>query len=143
MAMRKTGSGGFTLVEVLATMLIVSILAVAVSAALTTVMRGAGAAKDRSVAAEIAARHLDEEIATGNWQTGNSGDDAAYGDPKATARYHWSVASQGYEEPQGTADLFEVICTVTWKTQTGEQSLAVSTLMYDGAKQETTTGLTQ
>lgn len=118
---------GFTLIEVLATMLLIAIV-------LPTVMRGVAAAsgtaslsRHRTEAAGLAQAKLAQLMASGEWQAGIlSGDFGAdYPD------YRWRATVTAWPLDQTTAGLQLVDCSVLWTGRGGrEDSVTVSTLTY-------------
>ena len=124
---RRSSRRGFTLIEVLATMLLIAIV-------LPTVMRGVAAAsgtatqtRRRTEAAGLAQSKLEELITTSEWQAGVlSGDFGAdYPD------YRWRAQVNAWPLDQTTAGIQQVDCIVAWTTRNGtEDSVMVSTLTY-------------
>ncbi|HZL37803.1 MAG TPA: type II secretion system protein [Tepidisphaeraceae bacterium] len=145
---------GFTLVEVLATLMLLAI-------ALPVIMRGialssaaASASKRRNEAASLAESKLNELIATGMWQNSAlQGDFSLEGWPD----YTWSAQLQQWGQAngaQGTNIVQEMDLQVLWNGPVGQpQSVTVSTLVYQtpapapgaagGTDGQSTTGGTQ
>jgi prepilin-type N-terminal cleavage/methylation domain-containing protein len=95
--------GGFTLVEVLASLAIVLIVLPVAMEAITLVSGTASRARRQLEAANLAASKLAEIVATNAWQNGNSsGDFSSYG--ASFPDYTWtSTVTQYQEATTGTA----------------------------------------
>lgn len=130
---------GFTLIEALVTVVVVGVIMVALWESLSVLVHGAALVKQKAQASQIAADHLAEAIATWQWQTGMSGDDAPNEDPDQPAMYHWTVDAADFDEPNGTSDLHQVDCTVSWNSHGQPYSITLSTLMFDQEKTPTET----
>lgn len=120
---RRRGRRGFTLIEVLAAILLISIVVPVAMTATSQVMKSADAARRRTEAAGLADSKLAELIATGDWQTGAlSGD---FGEDHPT--FVWTADAANWTE----ASMTELSVTVQWGGQNDPAaSLSVSTLVY-------------
>jgi prepilin-type N-terminal cleavage/methylation domain-containing protein len=138
---RRRVGGGFTLIEALVTVVVIGIIMVALWQALSIMVRGAGLVKQRTIATQIAANHLNDAIAEWTWQNGDSGDDSPNYDDSEPAMYHWQIQVADFAEPNGTPDLHQVECVVSWKSHNQDYSVTAATLMFDQEKtpEETTT----
>ena len=114
---------GFTLVEVLATILLLSIIIPVAMQAVSTATLAASAAKNRSTAAGLAESKLAELIATGDWQTGAVS--GGFGDEYPDFR--WDARAVNWTE----ASVTQLDVVVSWKTaRRGDESIVLSTLVY-------------
>ncbi|HVX83364.1 MAG TPA: prepilin-type N-terminal cleavage/methylation domain-containing protein [Phycisphaerae bacterium] len=139
--LRPRPNAGFTLIEALVTVVVIGIIMVALWQALAIMVRGAGLVKQRTIAMQIAANHLNDAIAEWTWTNADSGDDSANYDTNEPALYHWQIQTSDFAEPNGTSDLQQVECVVSWKAYNRDYSVTVATLMFDQQKtpEETTT----
>ena len=113
---------GFTLIEVLATLVLLGIVVPVAMRGVSLALAAASTARRTAEAASLAAGKLNELIVDGSWQTsGNTGDFAAENHPE----YTWTCenASRDY----GT---YEVVLTVAWTQRGQERNLRLSTLVY-------------
>jgi Tfp pilus assembly protein PilV len=119
---------GLTLVEALATVLVLAIVFPSLMQATTLCVRASGVARHRAEATALADSKLSEVIATGAWQNseGNFEDEAP--------EYFWSVDVTDWEE----AGMEEVHVAVTWFDGGDVREVAASTLVYSGATTSTT-----
>ena len=118
MMRRSKNFGGFTLVEVLVTMLLMGILLPVAMRGISVSLAQADNARHVSEAATLGESKLNELVATGA-TTGNSGDFGA-----DWPAYKWTL--------QTTARDFgvsEVVMTVSWAGRDGPRSLNVSTMV--------------
>lgn len=127
------GRSGFTLIEVLAAMLLIALVLPAVMRAVSVSTLAASTARNRTEAAVLAESKLQEIISTGVYQTGTmSGDFSADGAPG----YQWSAQlvpwNQAGVNPQdfNPQTLSELDLKVSWNARVGQNSVTVSTLVY-------------
>jgi len=121
---------GFSLVEVLATLLLVGVVLPAIMQGLTLATRVATTAKRRSEAAALAERQLSEIIALGQWQQSHQAGDFG----PDWADYRWDATAQDWAEGAGgagAAGVREVEVRVTWMQSGREDFVSVSTLAYE------------
>ena len=119
---RARGRGGFTLPEVLATLLLVAIVLPAVMQGVSLATAAAGTARQRSEATALAESKLNELVATNQWQSGGlSGD---FGEQ--WRGYSWQAEVQSWVEP--TARQLQV--HVTWYARGRDYDVTLSTLVY-------------
>ena len=124
-ARRRAAAAGFTLVEVLATLVLLGIVVPVAMRGVSLALAAASTARRTAEAASLAEGKLNELIVDGTWQTsGNTGDFAAENRPE----YSWTCenASRDY----GT---YEVILRVAWNQQGRERTLSLATLVYPNA----------
>src|SRR5215213_11518039 len=101
--------GGFTLTEVLATLLLVAIVLPSVMQGISLATAAAGTARQRSEATALAESKLNELVATNQWQSGGlSGDFGEQGEQ--FAGYAWQAEVQSWVEPSAR----QLQVHVTW-----------------------------
>ncbi|WP_261362025.1 type II secretion system protein [Humisphaera borealis] len=115
---------GFTLVEVLATILMLAIIVPVAMQAVSLATGISGAARHRAEAAALAESQLAFLMTSGEWQTGTlQGDFAQQGFPE----YQWYASVGNWTE----ANVQQLDVMVLWTTpRRGEESVVVSTLVY-------------
>jgi general secretion pathway protein I len=113
---------GFTLVEVLATLVLLGIVLPATMQAVSSALHAASVAKHRTEAASLGQAKLNELLVTGEWYGVSSSGDFGQEWPE----YRWSCRS-------GSADtgITELSLDVVWIERGQEQSLNLSTLVAD------------
>jgi type II secretion system protein I len=124
--------GGFTLPEVLATLLLVAIVLPAVMQAISLATAAAGTARQRSEASALAESKLNELTATNQWQSGGLSGDFGEQWPG----YTWQAEVQSWVEPSAR----ELHVHVTWHARGRDYDVTLSTLVYTAAP--VTTGTT-
>jgi general secretion pathway protein I len=118
---------GFTLVEVLATMLMMAIVLPAAMEGISLATRAADDAHRRTEAAGLAQAKLADLVAEGSWQGGVlAGDFSAQGWPD----YHWQAAVNPWSLDTTEVGLQEIDVTVTWSARGRAESIMLSTLAY-------------
>jgi general secretion pathway protein I len=130
---RRARRGGFTLIEVLATLVLIGIvLPVAIKGA-TMAMQAASGARHQAEAATMGEAKLNQMIAEGDYAiSGGSGTFAP-----DFPQYRWTV-----ESALRDFNVTEVSMTVTWTEQGRDRSVNVSTLIYASNNTTTTGGTT-
>jgi general secretion pathway protein I len=129
---------GFTLVEVLAAMILLAIVLPAAMRGVTLASAAASKAQKRTAAAGLASSKLHELLATGQYESGNlSGDFSDYGPQYQPYRWeaqlsNWNQNGFNAQDLQ-TQTLQQLDLRVTWRGREGDQSLTVSTLVYSNA----------
>src|SRR5215217_5397731 len=114
---------GFTLIEVLATLLLLAIVIPVAMQAISLASGTASAAKHRAEAAGLAEGKLAELIATGDWQTSGLQGDFGEGYPD----YQWFAQVKNWSE----SEVMQLDVIVNWTSaRRGEESVVVSTLVY-------------
>jgi general secretion pathway protein I len=127
-------SGGFTLIEVLATVLLIAIALPAIMNGVT-LATGAGAnANKRAQAAGLAERKLNELVAGQLWEGGQMAGDF---NPDAPG-YQWQASVQNWQYDTTDAGLQELDLKVTWQWRNREESIQLSTLVYVRNQQSST-----
>jgi type II secretory pathway pseudopilin PulG len=121
-----------TLVEVLATIVMMGIVLPAAMEGVSVAMQASDTARQRSEASALAEAKLAELIATGDWQFGAlSGE---FGE--AWPEYRWGAMAQDWTTD---STLKEVSVSVRWTRRGQERQVLLTTLVYQG--QTTATGL--
>ena len=117
---------GLTLVEVLATIVLVAIVLPASMQGISMCLSASRDARQRSEASALAEAKLNEILATGDWQFGAlSGD---FGE--AWPEYHWGGGAASWSSDSTMA---EVYVRVTWTARQQEREVVLSTLVYQGS----------
>jgi len=115
---------GFTLVEVLASIVLVAIILPAAMKGISIATGLAGQAAHRMEAATLAESKLAEFVATEAWRDGDASGD--FGDD--WPQYTWSAELNDWEDGSAT----QVDLTVEWQSRGRDRSLTLSTLAYTG-----------
>jgi prepilin-type N-terminal cleavage/methylation domain-containing protein len=113
---------GFTLVEVLATLVLIGIILPVAMRGVSIALGSASIAKHRAEAATLAYSKLNQMLAEGQLNTANQSGDFAPEHPD----YHWNV-----QTAQRDYGLTEVQMRVKWMERGTEHDLLVSTLTYN------------
>jgi prepilin-type N-terminal cleavage/methylation domain-containing protein len=127
-ARRHSAAAGFTLVEVLATLVLLGIVVPVAMRGVSVGLAAASTARRTAEAASLANAKLNELVIDGTWQTSGSS-----GDFPEAPDYHWTC-----ENVARDYSTYEVILTVTWHQRGHERHLRLATLVYPDA----TTGAT-
>jgi len=125
---------GFTLIEVLAAMLLIAIALPAVMKGLAAVSGTANSTRHRSEAAGLAEAKLNELVVSNDWQNSVLAGDFGQDWPE----YRWQATVEAWPLDTTSASIQEIDLRVTWMARGREDSLTVSTLAY--ARSTTTTG---
>jgi general secretion pathway protein I len=123
---RPRGRRGFTLIEVLATLLLLAIVLPAVMQGVSLASGMASSSKRRNEAAGLAESKLNELIATGQWQSGQTSGDFGTDWPD----YHWQASIGSWQYDTTSAGLQQLDVQVTWMYRNRPDSVALSTLTY-------------
>jgi len=119
---RLRGRKGFTLIEVLATLLLVAIVLPVAMAGISLATRVAGLAKQRVEGAALAENKLAELIAGEAWQHSNLSGDFGEDWP----RYTWTAELEDWEG----ITVKQLVVEVKWTSQLTERSIKLTTLVY-------------
>lgn len=126
---------GITLVEVLATMVIVAIVLPVALRGIALTVTLAGLTRQRGEATALAESKLSELQVTGDWQNGMlSGD---FGD--AWPAYRWEAVVEPWDEEA----LQQLHIAVTWTTRGAQREVVLSTLVTPTSTSTSTVGATQ
>ncbi|MHC4994096.1 MAG: type IV pilus modification PilV family protein [Planctomycetota bacterium] len=132
--------GGFTLVEVLATLVLVAIVMPVLMEGITLSLSMAGSAAYRSRATAMAQSKLEELVLTGDWQDGNLEGDFTLGpseeepgadgaQPDDDLRFAWKAEVNDWQD-----EVKELVVTVSWERRDHEWEIALATLVYEGGE---------
>ncbi len=123
---RRGSRGGFTLVEVLAAMLLIGIVMPAVMQGVTAATRAGSSARHRSEAALLAGSKLSELTLTGQWDGGVLAGDCGPDWPG----YKWAAAVTAWAGDTQGIGLQQLDVTVTWTDAGRPTSATVTGLVY-------------
>ena len=129
---------GFTLIEVLAAMLLMAIVLPTVMQGVAAATRTASDSRHRTEAAGLAEEKLNEILTTGQWQGGTLSGDFGNDWPG----YRWQANVGAWAADTTTVGLQQIDLSVLWNGPTRQQSITLSTLAYVRGSSTTTTGLT-
>lgn len=136
---RRRSPGGFTLVEVLATIMLLLIVIPAIQQGISVATGMASSAKKRTEASGLAESKLNELLATGTWQNGSTAGDFGSDWPD----YHWQSTLSSWQYDTTSVGLQELDVSVTYKFRNTDQSVMLSSLTYvraDNSTSGTSTG---
>ena len=114
---------GITLVEVLATIVMMGIILPAAMHGISLATAASLEARRRSEAAALAEAKLSEILATGDWQFGSASGDFG----EAWPDYRWGSSATSWASD---ATMMEVYVRVTWTSRTLEREVVLTTLVY-------------
>ena len=115
---------GLTLIEVLATIVLVGIVLPVAMNGISLCLASASVARQRSEAAALAEAKLNELVATGDWQYGMTS--GVFGD--AWPEYHWSAGTSTWSDPL----VQQLSIRVFWVGRGQERDVVLTTLVYQG-----------
>jgi prepilin-type N-terminal cleavage/methylation domain-containing protein len=121
--------GGFTLIEVLVTLLLISIVIPSIMHAITISILTASSAKSRNQAAELARSQLAQiilEISQGQ----NAGDSAGDFSDQGWPQCKWQCTVQPFSLDTSGMGIQEIHLNVTWPNRTHQESMTLSSLAY-------------
>jgi general secretion pathway protein I len=129
----------FTLIEVLAAMMLMAIILPPVMQGIAIATRTASESRTRTEAAGLAEEKLNELIATGQWQNGNTAGDFGTDWPK----YRWQANIYAWPYDTSAVGLQQIDLSVLWTgTNNQQKSIMISTLAYvRGGTSTTTAGI--
>ena len=128
-------SGGFTLVEVLAALLLIAIVIPVVMQGMSLGSNAASKARHRDEAAGLAQSKLSEIIATGQYQNGVLAGDFSPDWPDYRWEAHLQPIQNSSYSSTGGATLQELNLQVLWQGGGKPDSLTLSTFVYKRASQ--------
>lgn len=120
---------GLTLVEVLATISVVSIVIPVVMQGISISTGLASVTRQRSEAVMLAQSKLDELLVSGDWQAAELSGDFAPEYPN----YQWQAVVSDWEE----MDMQQVELVVTWSSRGTEREVRLGTLVYIASTEAT------
>jgi len=124
--------GGFTLIEVLMTLMLVAIVLPAINQGVMLAVGAASAARHRTEAAGLAEAKLAEIVSSETWQQSSLSGDFAPDWPD----YHWKATVQTWALDTSDAGLQQIDLKVSWHARNREDSLVLSTLTYARSQTE-------
>jgi prepilin-type N-terminal cleavage/methylation domain-containing protein len=120
----------FTLIEVLATLLLMGIVIPVAFRGVNVALAAASSARHQAEAATLAETKLNESVSQGDFNTGGQGD---FGTDFPL--YRWTL-----QTTQHDLDVTEVMVTVNWSERGDNRALNLSTFVFTGSASSTTTG---
>lgn len=125
-ARSRSSRDGFTLIEVLAAMLLIAIALPAVMKGIAAASSSASSTRHRSEAAGLAEAKLNELVVSNDWQGSLLAGDFGQDWPE----YRWQATVQAWPLDTTSAGIQELDLRVIWMSRGQEDSLMVSTLVY-------------
>jgi prepilin-type N-terminal cleavage/methylation domain-containing protein len=118
---------GFTLVEVLVTLLLIGIVIPAIMNAITTATAAGGSARTRNDAAQLAKSQMALLLAGTQWQTSTnlSGDFSP-----DWPQYHWKAEVQPWNQDTSGMGIEQIDLTITWLDRGRQQSMLLTSVAY-------------
>ena len=113
---------GLTLIEVLATIVLISIVLPAAMQGVSMCLSAASLARQRTEAAGLAEAKLNELLATGDWQFGSTSGEFG----EAWPGYRWGCGTSEFSDPT----LSQLYVRVVWTHRGQERDVTVTTLVY-------------
>jgi len=134
--MKRHRGRGFTLIEVLAALLLMAVVMPVVMNGISLATRTSSTARRRDEAAGLAQAKLAEIISSGQWQNGNLSGDFSPDWPD----YRWEAALQAQMNSNLGITTTEVTLQqldlrVIWRARNAEDSVTLSTLVYQRTSQ--------
>lgn len=124
---------GFTLIEVLATLVIIAIILPAAMKGISVATNAASDSRRRVEAAALAESRLSEFVASLEWQVGGGAGDFGEDWPE----YRWQADVLDWSEP----NVKEIDFRVIWTGRSGvEESMLLTTLVYVSPTADASTG---
>lgn len=122
-------SRAFTLLEVLAALLLVAVVLPVLMGAINTSTHLGGLASDRARAAVLAENRLNEIILDESWQFGDAiGEFTTDIDGPDAARYLWELNVEQWLDPS----VRKLTITVHWERRGRPQTITLTTAVHDG-----------
>jgi len=122
--LRRPNRVAFTLVEVLATLVLAAVILPVAMRGISLALTVAGESRHRMEAASLAQNKLTDLIATGEWQSADLSGDFGENWPG----YRWQAEVLDWD---GTA-LRQISVSVNWTSAGRERDVALTTLAYEG-----------
>jgi len=124
---REARRRGFTLIEILATLLLVAIILPVAMSGISLALNVADESKRRTEAAALAQSKLAEIVAYNEWTTASLGGDFSPDRPQ----YRWAAQATAWEGTQ----LQQLDVQVLWRSRGQDHHVTLSTLVYAGISQ--------
>jgi general secretion pathway protein I len=131
-ARRRSRQRGFTLVEVLAALMLMAVVLPSIMRGIDAAGEAASASRRRTEAAGLAERKLNELVAGQSWQGGQMAGDFSPDAPD----YQWQATVANWQLDNTSAGLQQLDVKVTWQFRNHPQSVTVSTLTYVRSQQQ-------
>jgi prepilin-type N-terminal cleavage/methylation domain-containing protein len=132
---RHQAAQGFTLIEVLISLLYIAIVLPALMGAIVTASKIADGARRHDEASGLALAQLNQILADGTWQNGSSSGDFGVNFPD----YKWQSNVQAWAADTSGMGVDQIDVTVSWKGPSSQElSVMLSTLAYPRSTQTTT-----
>jgi len=128
-ARRGAGARAFTLIEVLATLMLLAIVLPVVMRGISMATSAGSMAKQRSDAYGMCESKLNELLATGQYQNGNLTGDFSPDFPQ----YRWTANILDWTDP----NVEQLDVHVLWTSRGADQDVFLSTLVYPNANPST------
>ena len=116
------GRRGLTLIEVLATIVLMGIVLPAAMHGISLCLGAASVARQRTEAAGLAEAKLNELLATGDWQFGMMSGDFG----EAWPEYRWTGGTSDFSDPT----LRQLSVRVFWASRGQQRDVKLTTLVY-------------
>jgi prepilin-type N-terminal cleavage/methylation domain-containing protein len=118
---------GFTLIEVLVTLLLIGIVIPAIMHAITAAMTAGSAARNRNDAAQLAKSQMSLLLAGTRWQTSTS----LSGDFSPDwPQYHWQAEIQPWNQDTSGMGIEQINLTISWADRGRTESMLLTSLAY-------------
>jgi len=130
--LRSRGMRGFTLVEVLTAILVLTITIPVLIGAYSAAHDVAAFARQRSEALSIGQSVMEQLTATGDWYNGNSTGDERYNN--SPTQYHWEASTNTWTDLDSSYEdeaVEQLTVTITWKYHNTDCQIVLDTLVYD------------
>ena len=121
-------SGGFTLVEALASLMLLAVVLPFVVRGVNLSARSAADYDRKATAMMLAQTMMEEAILTEAWQFGDSSGEFDDSFGTDSERYTWSLTSSDWQ----SSDYLELTLTVFWNSGAGQKSVQLKTVVYTG-----------
>jgi prepilin-type N-terminal cleavage/methylation domain-containing protein len=123
---------GFTLIEVLATLMLMAIVLPSVMKGITLAGAAADMARHRTEAAGLAQSQMAQILAAQTWENGDQSGDFAPDWPD----YHWQSTVVPWTGDSTGAGLQQIDLTVTWTSRSKQNSVTLTALAYQRTQQQ-------
>ena len=123
---------GFTLIEVLTAILVLTITIPVLVGAYSAAHDVAGFARQRSEALSIGQTVMEQLTATSDWLNGNTSNDERYNN--GPTQYHWEAVTNTWTDLDNSFEdsaVEQLTVTVSWKYHGTDCQIILDTLVYD------------
>jgi prepilin-type N-terminal cleavage/methylation domain-containing protein len=122
MTTRRGCSGGFTFIELLATVVLIGLIMPVAMRSIGLCTRMGGLSRKQVEAASLAKMKLTDLTVTGDWENGNQKGDFGTDWPG----YQWSALVTNWTD----TSVRQLDLTVTWQSAGSQRKVTLSTLVY-------------